>query len=278
MRLKLGCALSYDLPQPTPMNLLLNVHSSRAKDIEIPDLMVTDPPVPVEQFLDQFGNWCTRLVAPAGRFTIRVDGVIRDDGAPDPIGTGAVQHAVENLPAETLGFLLPSRYCDSDLLLDAAWTHFGGTAPGWARVHAVCTFVHNHIQFNYGHADATRTASKAYDDPRGVCRDYAHLAIAFCRALNIPARYCTGYISDVNQPQPWPAQDFAAWMEVYLGGRWWTFDPRNHDLRYGRVLVARGRDAADVSLTHSFGPHQLVDFTVWVDELPELPVYHLAAE
>ena len=270
MRLRLGCKLSYELPQPTPMILLLNVHFSRAGDLERPDFLITEPSVPVESYRDGFGNWCARLVAPAGPFSVRTDGVLRDDGTPDPAAPDAAQVPVEQLPADALEYLLPSRYCDSDLLLDTAWSLFGQTPPGWARVQAICDFVHNHIGFDYGKADHTRTAAGAFETRQGVCRDFAHLAIAFCRALNIPARYCTGYISDVHQPEPWPPQDFAAFMEVYLGGRWWIFDPRNNDIRYGRVLIGRGRDAADVPLTHSFGPHSLSGFEVWIDQIEEV--------
>lgn len=267
LRLRLGCRITYDLPQPSPMILLLNVHYSRAGDLERPDWLITEPSVPVESYRDGFGNWCARLVAPAGHFTLRTEGVLRDAGLPDPIGYDAAQMPVEALPADALEFLLPSRYCDSDLLLNRAWELFGHTPPGWARVQAICDFVHNHIRFDYATADPTRTAAGALEIGQGVCRDFAHLAVAFCRALNIPARYCTGYISDVNQPQPWPPQDFAAFMDVYLGGQWWVFDPRNNDTRYGRVLVGRGRDAADVPLTHSFGPHRLEAFHVWVEAL-----------
>lgn len=268
MRLRLGCEMSYDFPQPTPMIVMLNVHYSRVGALERPDHLLTTPPVPIHSYRDSFGNWCSRLVAPAGRFTLRTDGVINDDGASDPAAPGAMQHPVEELPAETLLFLLGSRYCETDVLSDEAWRLFGTTPPGWARVQAVCDFVHNHVTFGYQHSRATRTAAEAYREKHGVCRDYTHLAIAFCRCLNIPARYCTGYISDIGQPPPYAPMDFAAWMEVFLGGRWYTFDPRNNDARFGRVLIAHGRDAADVPLTHTFGPNTLSGFRVWIDEMP----------
>lgn len=267
MRLRLGCEMSYDFPQPTPMIVMLNVHYSRVGALERPDYLLTMPAVPIHSYRDGFGNWCSRLVAPAGRFTLRTDGVIRDDGASDPVAPDAVQHPVEELPAETLLFLLGSRYCETDVLSDEAWRLFGATPPGWARVQAVCDFVHTHVTFGYEHSRATRTAAETYRERRGVCRDYTHLAIAFCRCLNIPARYCTGYISDIGQPPPYPPMDFAAWMEVFLGGRWYTFDPRNNDIRFGRVLIAHGRDAADVPLTHTFGPNTLSGFRVWIDEV-----------
>jgi transglutaminase-like putative cysteine protease len=186
----------------------------------------------------------------------------------DPVDLNALQHQVQYLPAEVVLFLLGSRYCETDRLADEAWRLFGNTPPGWPRVQAVCDFVHKHISFGYEHSRATRTASETYAERRGVCRDYAHLAITFCRCLNIPARYCTGYITDVGLPPPFPPNDFAAWIEVYLGGRWHMFDPRNNAPRIGRILIAQGRDAADVPLTHTFGPGILSGFRVWADEVP----------
>ncbi|HMB76768.1 MAG TPA: transglutaminase family protein [Kiloniellaceae bacterium] len=246
MRLRLGCRLSFQLPAPTPMILLLNVHYSRASDLERPDLLVTDPPVAIDAYRDDFGNWCNRLVAPAGPMTVSTDGTIRDAGLSDPVEVAAVQHPVEQIPSDALIYLLPSRYCETDVLSDFAWGRFNQGPQGWPRVQAICNFVHNHVRFGYEHSRPTRTAVETLNEGIGVCRDYTHLAIALCRCLNIPARYCTGYVSDIGQPPPYPPMDFAAWMEVYLGGRWWVFDPRNNDIRYGRVLIARGRDAADV--------------------------------
>lgn len=269
MRMRLGCRLTFDLPAPTPMILLLNVHYTRASDLERPDLLTSDPPVPIEAFRDPFGNWGNRLVAPAGQMTVRTDGILRDAGLSDPVKMDAAQHPVEHLPADTLPFLLPSRYCESDALSDFAWAQFKDAPLGWGRVQAVCDFVHAHVTFGYAHSRPTRTAAETLAEGKGVCRDYAHLAVALCRALNIPTRYCTGYISDVGQPSPYPAMDFAAWMEVYLDGQWWTFDPRNNDTRFGRVLIARGRDAADVPLTHSFGKHELTEFEVWISKLSD---------
>ncbi|MGF1625135.1 MAG: transglutaminase family protein [Alphaproteobacteria bacterium] len=269
MRIHLGCEMSYDLPAPTPMIVLLNVHYSRAADLERPDLLITNPSVPVISYRDSFGNWCNRLVATAGRFTLGTDGVIRDSGATDPVDVNAIQHPVEELPSDTLQFLLGSRYCETDHLSNEAWRLFGGTPFGWGRVQAICDFVHNHVAFGYAHSRPTRTAAETYAEGRGVCRDYTHLAIAFCRCMNIPARYCTGYVSDIGQPPPYAEMDFAAWMEVYLGGRWWAFDPRNNAPRVGRVLIAQGRDASDVPLTHTFGPNMLVGFKVWTDEVAD---------
>jgi transglutaminase-like putative cysteine protease len=198
---------------------------------------------------------------------ISTDTVVRDTGLPDLSTPDAAQVAIQDLPDDTLTFLIASRYCDSDRLLDLAWTLFGHTRPGWARVQAICDLVHGRIAFGYEHARVSRSASQAYEEGRGVCRDYAHLAIAFCRALNIPARYCTGYLSDVGTPPPYPPGDFAAWFEAYLGGRWHTFDPRNNAPRVGRILLARGRDAADVAITTTFGPNTLQSFRVWTDAL-----------
>jgi transglutaminase-like putative cysteine protease len=267
MRIRLGCELTYDLPAPTPMIVMLNVHYSRAADLESPDHLMTQPSVPVASYRDSYGNWCSRLVAPAGRFVIGTDAVIRDNGSPDPQHREAGEHAVEDLPSDALLYLLPSRYCETDRMLDEAWRLFGHIPKGWGRVQAICDFVNGHIQFGYAHSRPTRTALEAYAEGRGVCRDFAHLAVTFCRALNIPARYCTGYVSDIGLPPPYEPMDFAAWMEVWLGGRWHTFDPRNNAPRIGRVLIAQGRDAADVPLTHTFGPNVLAGFRVWTDEI-----------
>jgi transglutaminase-like putative cysteine protease len=267
MRLRIGYDLQYHFPQPTPVIMMLNVHYTRVSDLEQPDHIVIAPSVPISGYRDGFDNWCTRILAPAGILRISADTVASDTGLPDPIAADATQVPVEQLPQEALVFLLASRFCDSDRLLDLAWTLFGKTTPGWARVQAICDFVHQRIVFNYEHARVTRNASEAYEEKRGVCRDYAHLAVAFCRALNIPARYCTGYLSDIGTPLPFPPGDFAAWFEVYLGGQWHTFDPRNNVPRIGRVLLARGRDAADVAITTTFGPNTLNSFKVWTDEI-----------
>jgi transglutaminase-like putative cysteine protease len=267
MKLRIGYELQYMFPQPTPVIMMLNVHYTRVSDLERPDHIVISPPVPIAGYRDGFGNWCSRILAPAGTMRISADTIVNGSGLPDRVAADSAQIPVQELPQEALVFLLASRYCDSDRLLDVAWTHFAQTQPGWARVQAICDFVHGRIVFNYQHARATRTASEAYEEQRGVCRDYAHLAIAFCRALNIPARYCTGYLSDIGTPPPYPPGDFAAWFEAYLGGEWHMFDPRNNVPRIGRVLLARGRDAADVAITTTFGPNTLSGFRVWTDEI-----------
>ena len=266
LRIHVGCQLNFMLPQTTPMIMMLNVHFSRSSDLDHPDHLVTMPAVAVEGYRDSFGNWCSRLVAPAGEFSLGTDAIVRDPGASDPVDLNALQHQVQHLPTETLQFLLGSRYCETDCLSDDAWRLFGHTPLGWSRVQTICDFVHNHMTFGYEHSRATRTAFVAYTERRGVCRDFAHLAVTFCRCLNIPARYCTGYITDIGLPPPYAPMDFAAWIEVYLGGRWHTFDPRNNASRIGRVLIAHGRDAADVPLTHVFGPSTLSGFRVWAEE------------
>ena len=267
MKLRVGYELIYDFPQPTPMIVVLGIHFSRASDIILPDQLTTDPGVPLTPYRDGYGNWCSRLVAPAGRMRLASSGTLRDSGLPDVVAPSAIQHAVEDLPADTLVYLLGSRYCETDRLTDIAWNLFGAATPGWARVQAICDYVHNHIRFGYEHARATKTAWDAFDEGLGVCRDYAHLAIAFCRCMNIPARYCTGYLGDIGMPPPYGPMDFAGWFEAYLGGCWYTFDARNNMPRIGRVLIAQGRDASDVPITHTFGPNTLVSFKVFTDEV-----------
>jgi transglutaminase-like putative cysteine protease len=266
LQIRLGYELNYSFPQATPMILALSIHYSRASDIIIPDYLTTDPAVPIGGYRDGFGNWCTRIVAPRGMFRIKTDALIRDTGLPDRVVPHLTQHAIEDLPEETLVFLLASRYCETDLLSQAAWDLFERSKPGWERVQAICDYVHNRIRFDYQQARATRTAWEAWNECVGVCRDYAHLAISFCRCMNIPARYCTGYLGDMGTPPPYPPGDFAAWIEVFLGGGWHTFDPRNNVPRIGRVLLARGRDACDVAIATTFGPNILESFKVWTDE------------
>jgi transglutaminase-like putative cysteine protease len=267
MRIHIGFEMVFQCPAPTPMILALNVHYSRAADLQAPDLLQTVPQVPLVAYRDQFGNWCSRLVAPAGRFAVSADAVVHDHGQPDTLSPRAQQVPVEQLPDEALVFLLGSRYCETELLSPIAWQLFGNGPTGWARVQAVCDFVHQHIRFDYAHARRTRTAWEAYNERQGVCRDYTHLAVALCRSLNIPARYCTGYLGDIGMPPPYGPMDFAAWFEVWLGDRWHTFDARNNTPRIGRVLIARGRDACDVALTSTFGPNDLLSFRVWTDEV-----------
>ena len=267
MQIRVGYELIYDCPQPTPMILTLHIHSTRVSDIVIPDHLVTRPSLPITAYRDGFGNWCSRIVAPAGETRLSANAVLNDAGAPDGAATWAHQHAVQDLPEETLVFLLGSRYCETDLLTDVAWSRFDQTPLGWGRVQAICDFVHQHLSFGYEHARVTKTAWDAFNERTGVCRDFTHLAIALCRCMNIPARYCTGYLSYIGVPPPHAPMDFAAWFEAYLGGQWHTFDPRNNAPRIGRVLIARGRDAADVAITSTFGPNTLKGFRVWTDEV-----------
>jgi transglutaminase-like putative cysteine protease len=269
MRIRVGYEFIYSFLQPTPMVLTVSIHYSRASDVIIPDLLATDPSVPVVGYRDGFGNWCSRITAPPGRIRITSSGIVRDSGLPDVVVHGAQQHDVKDLPEETLVFVLGSRYCETDLLSEVAWQLFGQSQRGWPRVQAICDYVHNHITFDYQRARPTRTAWEAYNERSGVCRDFAHLAIAFCRCLNIPARYCTGYLGDTGTLPPYGVPDFAAWMEVYIGGGWYIFDPRNNVPRIGRVLIARGRDAADVAIATTFGPNTLESFKVWTDEVAE---------
>ena len=267
MKIKLGYEFVYDFPQATPVILTTSVHYSRASDVEIPDYLTTDPPVPITAYRDGFGNWCQRILAPPGRIRLAATGVVRDSAALDVVNPDAVQHAVEDLPEETLVFLLGSRYCETDVLSATAWQLFGHTVAGWARVQAICDFVHNHIAFNYQNARSTKTAAQVYEERTGVCRDFAHLAVTFCRCMNIPARYCTGYLTDIGTPLPHGTMDFAAWFDVYLGNTWYTFDARNNEPRIGRILIARGRDASDVAITTTFGPNILESFQVFADEI-----------
>jgi transglutaminase-like putative cysteine protease len=249
------------------MVLLLHVHYSRAADLAVPDQVVTSPSVPIASFRDAFGNWGTRIVAPKGRLRLSSEAVVNDTGEPDRIPQSERQHLVQDLPDECLQFLLGSRYCETDRLTDVAWKLFESTPFGARRVQAICNYVHNHIVFGYESARATRTALEAFNEKKGVCRDFAHLAVAFCRCMNIPARYCTGYLSDVGEPPPYSPMDFAAWFEAYVDGAWHTFDPRNNTPRRGRVLIARGRDATDVAISNTFGPNVLAGFRVWTDEV-----------
>lgn len=266
MQIRIGYELIYDCPQPTPMVLMLTVHPSRVADLVVVDRLVTDPPLPIHGYHDAFGNWCSRIVAPVGRTRLFADGVVKDSSQPDPVCGGATQHTVPDLPDDALVFLLGSRYCETDRLADIAWSLFGKTPLGWPRVQAICDFVHRHIAFGYEHARSSRTAWEAWSEHSGVCRDFAHLAITFCRCMNIPARYCTGYLGDIGVPADIAPMDFSAWFEAYLGGAWHTFDPRHNARRIGRVLMAQGRDAADVAISTTFGPNTLVGFKVVTEE------------
>lgn len=268
MLIRIGYDIIFEHPGPTPIIAMLYLHPSRGPAIRRGDYLLVEPPVRVSDYIDTFGNRCGRLLAPAGPIRFWNDAVVEDGGQPDPQNPAAMQHEIHALPDSTLTFLMPSRYCEVDRMVDIAWHLFGAAPKGWARVQAICDFVHHHIQFDYLQARKTRTAYEAYQERVGVCRDFTHLGITLCRSLNIPARYCTGYLGDIGVPATGP-MDFSAWFEAYLGGRWYPFDPRNNTPRIGRVLMAYGHDAADVALLTSFGPSRLERFTVWTDEVGE---------
>jgi transglutaminase-like putative cysteine protease len=272
MQIFVGYQMQYELPQSTPMILNLHVHFSRSADLLRPDRMISSPAVPMVAYRDSFGNWCTRLIAPPGRFVLSSDAVVNDSGLVEETASDAREHLVAELPDDTLVFLLGSRYCETDRLSEFAWQRFSSTPPGHARVQAICDFVHSHIRFGYEFARPTKTAWEAWSEATGVCRDYAHLAIALCRCMNIPARYCAGYLGDFGVPVSPAPMDFAGWFEAYLGGEWRTFDPRNNRPRIGRVLIGRGRDAADVAIVTTFGLNTLLGFRVFTEEVTGTPM------
>lgn len=267
MLIRYGYEITLTCQQPTALVCLLSVHDDRAADMITPETVFTVPDVATSIYRDLFGNRCRRLVAPAGDLTMWGDATIKDDGKTDRILSSARELAVSDLPDDCLVYLMGSRYCETDRLSQFAWDRFGTTLPGWTRVQAICDFVHGHIRFDYMQARSTRTAFEAFHERIGVCRDFAHLAVTLCRCLNIPARYINGHLGDIGVPVVDP-MDFSAWMEVFLEGGWHTFDPRNNTPRIGRIVVARGRDAADIPLVNSFGPHVLKEFRVWTYEVP----------
>lgn len=268
MKIRAGFRLGYECAQPTPMLLVLNIHPSRRIDLLTEQVLHFSPPIEAWNYIDSFGNACSRIVAPPGLTEITTEFEIYDSGQPDPVPEGAHEHPIQDLPDDVLVFLLGSRYCDTEKLSDFAWAQFGGIEPGWPRVKAITDFVHDHIVFDYQRADLLRTAHGGYIDKTGVCRDYAHLAITLCRCLNIPARYCTGYLGDIGVPRDPAPMDFSAWFEVYLGGHWHTLDARHNMPRIGRILMATGRDATDVALSTNFGPAILKTFEVVTEEVP----------
>jgi transglutaminase-like putative cysteine protease len=268
MIIRAGFEAAFDFLKPTAVVLMAYVHPSRSFSLREPERLTVQPQVVVSEYTDLFGNRCGRAVVPAGRVSFRGDALIDDDGLPDVQVWSAYQHQVQDLPNSALLFLLASRYCEVDSeLRDIAWSLFGQLPAGWPLVQSVCDFAHRHITFDYMQARANRTALEVYRERTGVCRDYMHLAITFCRCLNIPARYCTGYLGDIGVPPVAAPMDFSAWFEVYLGGQWHAFDARNNTPRIGRILMARGRDAADVALTTTYGVNQLSSFQVWTDEV-----------
>ena len=266
MLIRYGYDITISCAQDTPMICMMSARDERRDDLRVQVGIVTEPAVTMRAYRDLFGNTCRRFVAPAGVFRLREDSTIEGSDLADPVEPWLQEVPIADLPDEVIVYLLGSRYCETDKLSQLAWDMFGQTQPGWVRVQAICDFVHNHIRFDYMNARVTRTAYEAWQEGTGVCRDFAHLAIALCRCMNIPTRYVNGYLGDIGVPVTGPG-DFAAWMEVYLDGGWRTFDPRNNRPRQGRIVVAYGRDAADVPLLHSFGPHVLQQFIIHTDRV-----------
>ena len=269
MLIRLGYEIAIDCPQPVALISKLDVHDERQPQLLRQSEVETTPFTEGQTYRDRFGNHCRRYLAPAGEFRLQFDGLIEDSGERDPINVLAQEVPVQDLPDEALDYLLGSRYCETDHLSNLAWQLFGNTPNGWPRVQAICDYVHNRLSFGYGYARSTRTAAQGHEEQVGVCRDFAHLAITFTRCMNIPARYVNGYLGDIGVPRSDSPMDFSAWFEAYLGGRWYTFDARHNVPRIGRVVIARGRDATDVPMLHSFGPHNLTYFKVVTEEVEE---------
>jgi transglutaminase-like putative cysteine protease len=266
MIIRAGFHIAFELPQPTPIILMLSVHPSRAKDVLTDSKIQASPSLPMHSYRDAFGNQCTRVLAPAGLTGFWSSFDVRDTGLPDEVCVDARRHSVEELPDETLLYLMGSRYCDTQKLSDFAWGTFSGSGSGWETVQSICDFVHSQVKFGYCYARDDRTAFDAFNEQVGVCRDFAHLAVALCRCMNIPARYCTGYLGDIGVPPDPAAMDFSAWFEAFIGGKWFTFDARHNRPRIGRIVIARGRDAADVAISTSFGRSRLAQFKVHTEE------------
>ncbi len=269
MKIRAGFDIAFEVPQPTPMVLMVSPHPSRTQDLLTDARILASPNVAMHNYRDSFGNLCTRVIAPAGTIGFSSTFSIRDSGLPDEICSGARRLSVEELPDETLLYLMGSRYCDTQKLSDFAWRTFPNSKCGWETVQAICDFVHSHIKFGYQYARDDRTAFDGFNERVGVCRDFAHLAVTLCRCMNIPARYCTGYLGDIGVPADPAPMDFSAWFEAFLDGRWFTFDARHNRPRIGRVVVARGRDAADVAISTSFGRSSLVRFEVLTEEIKQ---------
>jgi transglutaminase-like putative cysteine protease len=277
MLIRVGFNIAYSCPQPVATVLKLGIERDRARDLLKPDTIVAEPLVPLREFTDSFGNRCTRLISPAGATRLKTETIVHDSGEPDVLAPDAREVPVQELPDDALRYLVNSRYCEVDKLGSFAWAQFGGAKPGWTRVQAIFDFVHKHLEFGYPHARPTRTAAEGLEERLGVCRDFTHLSIALCRAMNIPARYCNGYLGDIGVPPDPAPMDFNAWTEVFLDGRWYTFDGRHNMPRIGRIVVARGLDAADIPMIHTFGAHWLQEFTVVTEEVAEEAVQQAKA-
>jgi transglutaminase-like putative cysteine protease len=269
MRIRYGFDIELSLPQSTTVVTAMDVHPSRKSHVMEESGVHTNQEIRFQKFIDCFGNVTRRLTADAGPLSLRLVGTIADGGLPDPVNLSADAANVSELPTDVLPFLMASRYCETDLLSNFAWSNFGSTKAGWAKVQAVCDYVNDRLTFSYPNARETRTAAQAMEERSGVCRDFTHLAITLCRCLNIPARFCNGYLGDIGvAPDPSP-MDFNAWFEAYLDGRWYTFDARHNEPRIGRILISRGRDATDVAMITTYGPHLLPRFKVITEELSE---------
>ena len=270
MLIRAGYDISFACERETPLLAMLSLHPSRNRDLQSPHRVTSDPEIPIYDYLDDFGNICTRLTLPVGNSTLSCDFLIEDSGLPDIRPPDVAQTAVPDLPDDALVYLLGSRYCETDRLLDTAWSQFGHLTGGRERVEAIVDFVHHHVEFGYHHARSDKTAWNVYQERQGVCRDFAHLAVTLCRCMNIPARYCTGYLGDIGVPPIDAAMDFSAWFDVYLDGEWYEYDARHNRPRIGRILMARGRDATDTALTTTFGSARLAEFNVHTDEVASI--------
>ena len=262
-----GYDIAFRFRAATPILLQVHLRPELQARLQAPEEFRLDPPVPFRTYVDDFGNHCTRLVAPIGVLTLSNRFVIRDNGKADVIPIKGRQAEVDKLPDEVLVYLLGSRYCDTDKLATLAWKKFGKIEAGYPRVKAILDYAHGRIKFGYQHARADRTASEGHAERKGVCRDFAHLAITLCRCMNIPARYCTGYLGDIGVPPDPSPMDFSAWFEVFLGGAWHTLDARHNRPRIGRLLMARGRDATDAAISTAFGNAELKRFEVITREV-----------
>jgi transglutaminase-like putative cysteine protease len=269
MLIRYGYELTFECDQPTLMVCLLDAHEDNTHRVVYDSGFKTWPSTGAYIYNDSFGNQVRKFISPAGSLTIHRDSIIRDDGLSDPIIDNAQEVPLDRVPNEYLIYLLGSRYCETDKLSQVAWDLFGAVAPGWRRVQAICDFVNAHVTFGYEHARATRTAFETFEEKVGVCRDFAHIAVALCRCMNIPTRYANGFLGDIGVPADPAPMDYNAWFEVFLDGRWFTFDARHNQPRIGRITVARGRDATDIPLATSFGPHRLTQFKVWTDEVDQ---------
>lgn len=268
MLIRFGYEIDVECTAPVPMLLALSTHSELDGRLIGEDVVRASQDCGGRSYLDRFGNRITRIVAPVGSTKLWSDCVVDLDGSPDAQMPSARQHAISDLPDEVLSYLMASRYCDSDNLITQAWSLFGNTSEGWERVQAITQFVNQHVTFGYQFGRANKTASEVFREKTGVCRDFAHLSISLCRAMNIPARYASGYLGDIGVPYS-GAGDFCAWFEVYLDGRWFTFDARYNTPRIGRIIMVRGADAADVAMITSFGGYELKYFRVWTNKLED---------